>query len=47
MSVVLVSSLTRRDGANLIQASPTLRYLPKIELTAEALRCLVEGGQRR
>ena len=43
MTVVLVSSLARTDGANLIEANPTHRYLPKIDLTAAALRSLVEG----
>jgi CheY-like chemotaxis protein len=43
LPVILISTHPREDYADLIAASPAVGFLPKIALSADAVRALLEG----
>ena len=45
-SVILISTHSESDFADLIEASPAIGFLPKSELSAQAIRQLVNGRSR-
>jgi DNA-binding NarL/FixJ family response regulator len=44
--VILISTHTEADFADLIAASPAIGFLPKSELSADAIRRMVNGRSR-
>jgi CheY-like chemotaxis protein len=44
--VILISTLSRDDLVDLINDSPAAGFLPKSELSAQAVRCLVNLSRR-
>jgi len=45
-TVILISTHTEADFADLIAASPAIGFLPKSELSADAIRRMVNGRSR-
>ena len=45
-TVILISTHTEADFADLIAASPAIGFLPKSELSADAIRRMVNGCSR-
>lgn len=45
--VIMISSHAEVDFADLIEASPALGFIPKAELSAQAVRDLVRGDPKR
>jgi DNA-binding NarL/FixJ family response regulator len=45
-AVILISTHSESDFADLIEASPAIGFLPKSELSAEAIRRMVNGDLR-
>jgi CheY-like chemotaxis protein len=43
--VILISTYPEEDYVDLIAASPAVGFLPKIELSAAAIRDLLDGGR--
>jgi hypothetical protein len=48
-TIILISTLAESDFADLIDESPATGFLPKADLSADAIRRIVEGsdGERR
>jgi DNA-binding NarL/FixJ family response regulator len=44
--VILISTHAQADFADLIAESPVAGFLPKAELSAEAIRCILDGRSR-
>jgi hypothetical protein len=44
--VILISTHSEADFADLIAESPAAGFLPKGELSADAIRRIVDGGRR-
>jgi DNA-binding NarL/FixJ family response regulator len=45
-TVILISTHTEADFADLIAASPAIGFLPKSELSADAIRRMINGRSR-
>lgn len=45
-SVILISTHSESDFADLIAVSPAIGFLPKSDLSADAIRRMVNGGSR-
>jgi DNA-binding NarL/FixJ family response regulator len=42
-AVILISTHAESDFADLIAQSPASGFLPKLELSADAIRCILDG----
>jgi DNA-binding NarL/FixJ family response regulator len=44
LAVILISTHAESDFADLIAESPATGFLPKLDLSANAIHCILDGG---